>query len=145
MVGLLTLLNVALLVTIWQKPPHGPMSHAPRPADRIIHELNFTHDQQNEFEKLKRQHHDAMLDLQSEGRALRDEFFELLKQENPDQAAVTEKVKAIAKNQEDIEMVTFNHFQQVRKLCNPEQQKRFDNMIKDLLHTMAGPPGRKRD
>ena len=145
MVGLLTLLNIALLLTIWQRPSEKP-GHMPDggPGKRIVRDLNLTPAQEKEFEILKEEHHSSMMQLQEKGGETRDELFELLKQENPDMNLVKEKVQAIAKNQEEIELITFAHFQQVRKLCTEEQKKKFDETIKDVLHSMARPP-RPRD
>ena len=146
MVALLTILNIALLVTIWQKPMKRP-DHMPDggPGKRIVADLQLTAVQEKEFEKLKEEHHSAMMRLQENGRQIRDELFELLKQENPDMNFVKKKVQLIAKNQEEIELVTFEHFQQVRKLCTMEQKKKFDEIIKDVLHSMARPgrPGNR--
>lgn len=145
MVGLLTLLNIALLVTIWQKtgPRQGPSGPDGGPAPRIIRELGLTSDQQSQFERLKEAHHQSMVELREKGHELRDEFFELLKTDQPDSTIVHEKARAIARNQQEIEMVTFDHFSEVRKLCDANQKKKFDAMIKDVLHSMAAPPGRR--
>jgi Spy/CpxP family protein refolding chaperone len=147
MVGLLTLLNIILLITIWQKPPHSPPPGDGKegPAQRIIHDLQLDGKQQQQFETLKREHRRAMEQFRERGQQLRDEYFDLLKQPSPDSVLVHAKARAIAKNQEDIELVTFDHFRKVRQVCDPQQQKKFDEIIKDVLHTMAGPPGRKRD
>ncbi|MGZ3899781.1 MAG: Spy/CpxP family protein refolding chaperone [Bacteroidia bacterium] len=141
MVGLLTLLNITLLIIIWHKPSDGPdRMQDGGPGKRIVHALNLTPAQENEFGKLKKEHHLSMIQLQEKGRETRDELFELLKQENPDMILVKEKIREIAKIQEEIELVTFTHFQQVRKLCTEEQKKKFDEIIKDVLHSMARPP-----
>ena len=47
---------------------------------------------------------------------------------------------AIADNQKQIELVTFHHFEDVRKLCNTEQKKHFDDIIENVLHRLKDRP-----
>lgn len=115
------------------------------PAKRIIHELNFNGEQISNYNKLVEEHRAAMRQLKEEGGTLRDNYFRLLKEEHPSDSTIMLKVAAISKNQEEIEKTTFNHFREVRKLCDAEQQKKFDEIIKDILHTMGGPPRGQHD
>ncbi|MGZ4090741.1 MAG: hypothetical protein ACXVNO_08475, partial [Bacteroidia bacterium] len=74
MVGLLTLLNITLLIIIWHKPSDGPdRMQDGGPGKRIVHALNLTPAQENEFGKLKKEHHLSMIQLQEKGRETRDE------------------------------------------------------------------------
>ena len=47
---------------------------------------------------------------------------------------------AIMINQKAIEMATFYHFEEVRSICTPDQQKMFDEVIKEALRMMSPPP-----
>jgi periplasmic protein CpxP/Spy len=143
MVGLLMALNIVLLVTIWKHPSPPPFRGGEGPAKMIIEDLAFSQKQIQDFEKLKTGHHEGVLKLQREGKILRDNFFDLLSKENPDTFLVNERARAIAGNQYQIETITFHHFEQVRKLCNEEQKKKFDGMIKEILHQMAKRPHRE--
>jgi Spy/CpxP family protein refolding chaperone len=145
LVGILALLNIILMVSICKKPqyPHPPMPEG-GPAKMIIEELRLNPEQIKAFEKLKDEHHSAIVDLQKKGRELRDGLFDLLKQEQTDSSEVKRRMSEIGENQVAIEKVTFDHFQKVRQLCDAEQKKRFDAMINDVLHRMAG-PHRERD
>jgi Spy/CpxP family protein refolding chaperone len=140
LVGILALLDLALIVSIWGKPQHQrpPMPEG-GPAKMIIEELRFNPEQVKAFEKLKDEHHSAILDLQRKGKELRDGLFDLLKQEQADSSEVKRRMAEIGENQVAIEKVTFEHFQKVRQLCDAEQKKRFDAIINDVLHRMAGP------
>jgi Spy/CpxP family protein refolding chaperone len=140
LVGILALLNIILMISIWRKPQHSrpPMPEG-GPAKMIIEELRLDPDQVKAFEKLKDEHHSAVVDLQRKGKELRDGLFDLLKQEHADSSEVKRRMAEIGENQVAIEKVTFEHFQKVRQLCDAEQKKRFDAMINDVLRRMAGP------
>jgi len=57
----------------------------------------------------------------------------------------------IADNQKAIEMVTYDHFRQVRTICTDAQKTSFDKIIVDVIRSMnggmrGGPPhGRDED
>lgn len=143
-VGILAILNIVLMINMWSKP-HGKPMHSSMPMhggpkERIISELKFTPDQIDLFEDLVDKHRALMRDLNDKGREIRSQYFDLLKQEQPDQKLVDELSLAIANNQKEIEQVTFNHFKDVRKLCSAVQKEKFDGLIGEVLKGMARPP-----
>lgn len=151
LVILLAVLNIALLFTVWMKPrrEHPPMMHMPPPphgpgqggpADMIIHELHLNEAQIKEFEKLRDEHRTSIRELQKAGHELRDGFFDQLKSDSTDTKKVSEMSAAIAANQQAIEMATFEHFKKVRKLCDAEQKKIFDDIINEVTKQMGRPP-----
>lgn len=144
MVGLLAVLNIVLLITIWRQPQQKqnlpPMGEGPEgPARMIIEQLKLSPPQIEQFEKLKQEHRAGINKLRQSGKGMRDRFFNLLKNSNPDEKSANALADSISYNQKEIELVTFNHFKEVRKICNEEQQKRFDEIINDVLHSMARP------
>lgn len=144
-VGILVILNIVLLVNSWRKPGMmHPPPHPPRhmqgggPGKMIIEELKFSPEQVGQFEKLKEAHQSAIRELNEKGREIRHAYFELLKSDVIDQQQADKLSDEIAMNQKAIEKVTFDHFTEVRKLCNADQKKRFDEIIEDILRNMAG-------
>ncbi|MFI5141474.1 MAG: Spy/CpxP family protein refolding chaperone, partial [Bacteroidia bacterium] len=150
---ILAVLNVCLLGSIWLKqngqapdemrrPPHGE-----RAGDFLIEQLKFTEQQKAAFEKLKEAHHHTVDSLREISKEVHKLFFDNLKSEKQDTSKVNALARAIANNQTQCELVTFNHFKQVRKLCDDKQKETFDEIIEEVLRRMAGPPPppRKRD
>jgi protein CpxP len=143
---LLVVLNICLLGSIWLKqngqspnemhrPPNGEKA-----ADFLIEQLKFSKQQLTAFEKLKEIHHHAIDSLHEAGKEIHHLFFDHLKNEKQDTAQVSELAKAIAHNQTQIELVTFNHFKEVRNLCDDKQKVKFDEIIQEVLKRMARPP-----
>jgi hypothetical protein len=58
----------------------------------------------------------------------------------PDQLQIQMLSQEIGKNQALLETVTFQHFTEVRKICTPEQQKKFDEIIREALRMMGPSP-----
>ncbi len=143
---LLAVLNICLLGSIWLKQNGQPSDEMHRPpngakaADFLIEQLKFSSQQLVEFEKLKEAHHHAIDSLREAGKEIHHLFFDNLKAEKQDTFKVNELAKAIANNQTQIELVTFNHFKQVRNLCDEKQKIKFDEIIQEVLKRMARPP-----
>lgn len=144
-VGILAILNIVLLLNTWRKPhlppPHHQTTMEGGPKNRIIASLKFTPDQVDLYSNLVDAHRKAMHELRDKGKEIRSQYFDLLKQEQPDQKIVDDLAITIANNQKEIEQVTFNHFKDVRKICSAEQKKKFDEIIGDILKEMSRPAG----
>jgi Spy/CpxP family protein refolding chaperone len=158
----LGILNLVLIASIWFRPhPHPPMHPMPpmgpmhenqghhrgdhhdmpheMPGDFLAQELHLNPSQLREFNKLRDEHREHIRELQHDGKDLRDEFFKNLESDQNDSAAVKKLAESIAANQEKIELATFDHFESVRKLCDPDQKKIFDNIIAEVLMRMGRP------
>ncbi len=137
-------LNILVLCVLLLKPFTSPEHPRGRPTEEgpakfIIEKLKFTPQQEADFTMLKLQHQSAIRKLRKEGRSLRESFFEGLKQDS----VLAEKeiiAQRIAENQKQIELVTYNHFQEVKKLCTPEQKLIFNKIIQEVLQQMAPHP-----
>jgi len=136
------------MVTMWMgprgkhgrpgPPPHGPGGG---PKAMIIHELDFNDTQVNKFEELVKQHRSGMNDLEKKGREIRENYFKLMTSDSLDYKAKENLEAAIAENQKNIDAITFDHFKQVRVLCNDEQKAKFDKMIGEVMMHMRGSHG----
>jgi periplasmic protein CpxP/Spy len=140
---LLLLLNAGTLIYLLttrnqdQRPPHGD----PAP-DFITEQLQLDAQQQLRFAELRHQHQEIVRRIQEQDRKLHDEYFNLLKTDNPDRVKADSISLLIGKQRSSIEAATFEHFQQLRRMCNDEQKKLFDATIDEIMKRMApkGPP-----
>lgn len=143
----LAILNIVLMANMWMGPrghKHGPPPphHGQGgPKHMMIEELKFTKEQTAKFEELVDAHRNAMRELDEKNRTVREEYFSLLSKDSVDVKKKEELEMTIAANQKGIDVVTFDHFKQVRSLCTPEQKKHFDEIIGDILKHMRGPHG----
>ena len=119
----------------------------------INHELKLDSSQREAYRKLRDEHQAKQQLIQDSVRKLKDAFFALLQQPAIADSAVEAGAKRITAMEEQLELITFRHFQQVRVICTPDQQKKFDTIIQDVLRRMAPPknrqgpppPGRERE
>jgi Spy/CpxP family protein refolding chaperone len=125
-------------------PAHGA-------SDFIIEQLKLDEKQQQQFFELRRQHQDITRQIREKDRKLHDQYFDLLKTDNPDKTKADSISLLIGQQRSRVEAATFDHFQQLRNLCRVDQKKIFDNTIDEIMRLMApkgpghgGPPPPER-
>ncbi len=147
---LLLLLNSVTLGFMLLHHKQGPRSHfgpgmPPPPHERphgpgmfIVHELNFDDKQKDDFDKMRKAHHQKTMEIHDSLHALKEKLFSGISSGDMTQAnAVSDK---IASFQKQLEIVTYEHFLAVRSMCNDEQKQKFDKIIPHVFEMMAPPP-----
>lgn len=137
----LMIANVAVLATIWvmhnkQRPQRGT------PAEYLVKELGLNDEQQNKLRALAKDHHEQSEKIKEQIIDARHDLFKLLQQPEVNDSAKKTAADNVATELEQLDLLTFDHFKQVRAICTPQQQKKFDEIIEDVLRMIAtGPPG----
>lgn len=136
-VVLLVVCNIALMAFIWVRPGgaahRGPGGRAAR--DYVVSELKFTDEQVKQYDVLIQDHQRAMRAMNEQAMNHRQQLFGHLK----DGAGADSLTRAIGNIQQQIEQVTFKHFEEVRKICTPAQQGDFDRIIGEVIRKLNGP------
>jgi periplasmic protein CpxP/Spy len=140
---LLVIVNVAVLVTIWLTH-HRPKPDRGTPADFLIKELGLNNEQQGKLRSLAKEHHEQSMQIRGQIKEARHDLFKLLRQTDVSDSSKKAAADNVAKSLEQLDLLTFDHFRQVRAICTPEQQKKFDQIIEEVLEMIATgpPPGR---
>ena len=144
---ILLVANAVTLTLLWsgrpKHPPHEEAGVTPPPGGQafefITRELKLTQAQQDSYKILREEHQAAQRVLQDSIRLSKDNFFELLQSPGVSDSVLETASKKALVYQQQLDLLTFRHFQKVRALCTPEQQKRFDEIIKQVLLQMSGP------
>jgi Spy/CpxP family protein refolding chaperone len=140
--GLVVLLLVANAVTItmfWLGRPKHPSPSKGSPREFLVNELKLDAKQQEQFDMLRKAHHEAADQLRDKIKNAKEAFFDLLKQQNVTDSAKQEAAKAVSVNTEALDLLTLNHFQKIRALCTSEQQKKFDEIIQQVASRIGQP------
>jgi len=143
--GLLILLalNAVTLFKLFQLPSDqkGRKEHTGEgPADLIIERLKLDAGQQKQFAELRHQHQDFTRNIHEQGKKLHDEYFALLKTDEPDKAKADSIAGLMASHQKELELFTFEHFQKLRAICRDDQKKLFDQTIDEIAKQVGRPP-----
>lgn len=149
LVFLLLIANLATIVMFWLGKPKPPRSaFGGGPAEFLIKELQLDSIQQKQFEVLRTQHHDSAEKIRTQIKETKESFFSLLKQTTISDSAKQFAAKAVSIQTEKLDVLTFNHFQKLRAICKPAQQKKFDEIMLELTQMISqqrprGPEGNR--
>lgn len=155
----LFLLNIGTIgFLIFHRPPRPfhddmrqpkmemPDLNAPDARGFLEEQLNFNDKQKEDFNKLRDEHHKAVMVIQDSIRTLKDRLFDQVSITPIDETKINSICTSIGEYQKQIELTTFYHFQKVRALCDDNQKQIFDHVIKDVIkmmdiHGHQMPPG----
>lgn len=135
------LANIALVLFLFMspKPGHGPGTN---PREIIIERLHFTENQVAAYDVLIAAHEQKTKHSDEELNRLKAELYHELIGE-VDAAKVDSIKTAIAQTQSDIETAHFNHFLDIKKLCQGEQVTDFEKLATELARIFNPKPPRR--
>ena len=141
-VALLLVLNTVTLTIFWverkanktQLPPPDKRNGA---RDYLIKELVLDSMQRLQYDELIRQHHQRINEIRLHVRDAKDSFFALISDNTIAESIVVKASLHAAEVAQQMEMQTFNHFKSIRAICNAQQQKKFDSIIKNAVKMMG--------
>lgn len=140
---LLLAANTVTLVLFWTGRKQQPIQQGPAPqllAEFLTKELQLDSGQQQQYRQLIQAHRSAAAPLRQRITDLKDSLFVLLKLGNPSDIAKADATAKIAATTQQLERLHIDHFQQVRAICTPPQQQKFDNLLHDIVRRLSMPP-----
>jgi len=137
----LILINLGTLAFMWfNRPGAGTSDRHPVAAGFLVKELELSGSQRKEYFQLRRDHRLTLNNLQEQDKALHNRFFEQLFSEAPDMKSVHDLADSIAENRRKMEMITYDHFRQVKQMLTPAQQKKFQKIFDQVIRMVLPPP-----
>jgi protein CpxP len=149
---LLLTANIVTLGYLWMNRSNTIKEHVlpGQPAGPVFEfltkELQLDSSQQQAYTILREEHQAGQRPLQDSIRKAKDALFELLKNQNIPDSLVQAQSNKAAFAEQQLDLFTFKHFQKLRAICTVTQQKKFDEIIQEVLRRMApakrqqGPP-----
>ena len=133
------LLSNALLIgfIVLRKPPHGP-------KDLVIKKLNLDAQQIKAYEPLIQWHQSEIKKAQDQIMGLKNKLYTGLV--SPAGLAVKDSlIKEINKVQLTIEYIHYKHFEDIHKLCRPDQEEAFRNLSLEIARLFSPRAGKGQD
>ena len=148
LVGLLILVNLVTLATLWysylKRPPLGRPPQDGRPGQEIqsflARELGLTPDQSKKFDDLRDKFISTPQAIQEEILRLKQAMMAEIFAERPDEAKVEALAAEIGAKEAQKIRLLYAHFRDLAAVCTPEQKRKFQSIMSDLMR-MFGPPG----
>jgi periplasmic protein CpxP/Spy len=135
-------LNIVLIVFMLKGPPRGRHPGGKEdgaPGKFLVKKLKLTAKQEAEFNILREAHHDSIEVLISKEKKLKKSFVDGLISDaaSGDEDSI---LNLIAENKKQVELLTYKHFQEVKKICTSEQKVIFNDIIGDIIEKIGSPP-----
>lgn len=119
-------------------PPHGPRFGKHGPAQLIIQELELDEQQQKTFDTMREQHHSNMVSLDKQMEVTAKRYLSHVSLSNSTKTDSLQQ--AIGKLEMQRASVTYQHFKDLRAICKPAQQEKFDALLPELFRMITSPP-----
>lgn len=143
----LFLINLATLGFLFLNGPKpGGMPHEGRrqPKTIIIEKLHFDANQQKEYEKLIRWHREEIDQLDDSIRQTKNKLYSGLSESDTNTKTKDSLIALLNTYQKQVEETHFKHFEDIKKLCKPNQQEDFMVLTTELSRIFAPRPHRPR-
>jgi periplasmic protein CpxP/Spy len=137
----LVALNLSTIGMIWMRemrPPAGPPGDN-RPDEQAVvrflqSELALSDDQVRQYQQLRQRHAQEIQRLREEiGELKRQQLKAQLDMDIPDMERATQAARRIADNQFELELLTFQHFAELRTLIGHEQVEKLRSLLLELF------------
>lgn len=148
---IMLVLNILVLGSIWMVKKEGRSFDDDRAVQfrmqRFMErELDFSDEQKQAFEKLRRDHIQKTRNIYGDIRRNRQALYSELQGENrPDTSERMDSLTSqIGESQALLDAAVFEHFIQIRGMCTEVQKQKFDQIIEKVMQRLE-PDQRRRN
>lgn len=106
------------------------------PKNIIIEKLHLDKEQIKNYELYIAQHRKAINENEKSMNKLRSELYLQLKH-SQDTAKVDSLILIISNQQTIAELINYNHFLEIKKLCKPSQKEAFDELTTEIANLFS--------
>ena len=140
----LLIINIVLVYFLWNNKHKSPRKErGGERGDWVVNELKLDDQQKAEHKKLKDAHFANIKPVFDSISASRRQLYQLLKEATPNDSLVDHYTRLIGEQHTRISKYTFEHFRQLRAICNPEQQVKLDSVVQRIVLDMGRKGGKQ--
>jgi periplasmic protein CpxP/Spy len=139
--GALIAINLVLIGFILFRPSALPKGERERPRKIISEKLKFDNQQMTQFDQAIKAHKESIIIENEQMGDLKMKLYATLKynQQNTDKDSLMKAINAV---QLRVENIHYKHFEAIKAICKPEQQKMYDELCLEMSEFFS-PPKRK--
>jgi Spy/CpxP family protein refolding chaperone len=141
LLGFLFLANIALLLSFFvfgeKSGSDKGSQNSKQVSGYLSKELQLSKEQDEAFSQMKEEHFKTMKPLWAEIRQTKDSLFRQMSNPNIDDSLISAYTDRIAAKNKKSDELMFRHFRELRKLCTPDQQQKFDTLIPQMFNRMG--------
>ncbi len=132
-IGILLIANIALVsFYVLNRPAAKKMVRSDRTAavsTFLQHEVGFNQQQLTQYDSLSRQHRALIKPLFNKVRMEKENEFKQLTSDNFSDSSIENTAVLFSTKQKEIEIAMFKYFKNIRNICTPQQQPKFDSLF----------------
>lgn len=137
----LCIVNIGLMAFILfrSQAPHPPPPGMPpedRPRFLIIQKLSLDKEQVAKYDELIAAHRQTVRQLERQMMDTKNKLYSTLQSASATKDSLVNKLGAL---QEQMETVHYNHFLDIKKICRPDQQQKFNELTTELAEYFRPP------
>ncbi len=110
----------------------------PKPREIIVKKLGFTSNQIEQYDITITKHQNKIKALDDSIRKTKNELYSRLKESVSEINTNDSLVSQINNYQKQIEITHYNHFIEIKKLCNKQQLEKFNDLTNELSKIFSG-------
>lgn len=134
----LVLLNIGIIGFLYlSRPNPNRDDNRRKPKDIIIKKLYFDATQEKKYEEIIQVYRNKIDSLNNNNREIKAELYSQLKQPSVSNKIKDSLIKLILVNQKIIEETNFNHFQDIKSICNKSQIENYNSLTAELGHLFS--------
>ena len=143
----LLIINGVLVYLLWKgkKQPQRNKSGERNMSEWFAKELNEDEKQKAEHTRLRDAHFALMRPLFDSVHAYKKGLFTLIKETSVNDSLVQSYTDKISRTEAEIAKNTFLHFKNIMAILNPEQQKKYEEIVQKMVNRRGGSQGRPGD
>lgn len=143
----LLIINGVLVYLLWngKKPRSNRGGDNRNMSEWLAKELNEDEKQKAEHTRLRDAHFASMKPLFDSVNSYKKGLFTLIKETSVNDSLVQSYADKISKTEAEMAKSTFQHFKSIMTILNPEQQKKYEEIVQKMVNRRGGPPGRPGD
>lgn len=134
----MVLINVVLIGFMVARPKMPPRGKPVDLKNIISEKLNLDEEQQETYFELAKNHGELMAEIEQKQKPLIRDYFSFLKSEDQNFSTQDSLLTEINILESEKLIMTYNHFEQLKEICNPSQQVLFEEIIGDLIQDLLG-------
>jgi protein CpxP len=128
----LLLLNLGILGFLFLSKDNSGPDGRKMPREIVIKKLHFNENQIHEYDKIIKIHQDDIRNIDDSIRTTRNELYKLLNAETIDSSKKDSLNLKFADFQKQVEIIHFNHFLEIKKICKKEQLAYYKSLTEEL-------------
>jgi len=145
LVLLLVVLNLLALTALWANN-HSKFPHPPHHKNQhfLEAELELSDAQQEQFRNFREEHFGRMEKADQQIHQYKKAMFQELVAPESNHSIVDSVTQQIGKWESTRQQYIFQHFQELKSVCNPKQQEKFGKVFQNVITQPHPPQTQKR-